>query len=261
MDTTLNQNMDADKKNIIDLTQKNTDIISFFDNDTGFVFVHKKTEKLASAVYMITNLFSENEPIKWALRKKVSDLLSFIIDYKDIKESNFVEYTYNVKTRVLEIVSLLEISLRGGLVSNMNFSILKLEFFNFIEPLNSSRFIQKESKHESIPKTFFDIDESGLLLKYGQNKSVDSLEITQKMSVSSLKDTKALTSNDSFKRSNRQNIILSLLKKKKDLTIKDISQVIKDCSEKTIQRELISFISACVLKKTGERRWSRYSLV
>ena len=66
---------------------------------------------------------------------------------------------------------------------------------------------------------------------------------------------------EAFKRSNRQNIILSLLKKKKELTIKDISQIIKDCSEKTIQRELISFINAGVLKKTGQRRWSKYALV
>jgi predicted HTH transcriptional regulator len=61
-------------------------------------------------------------------------------------------------------------------------------------------------------------------------------------------------------RSNRQNMILGLLRKKGDLTIKDISIVIKDCSEKTIQRELIAFISSGLVKRAGERRWSRYSL-
>jgi DeoR/GlpR family transcriptional regulator of sugar metabolism len=36
--------------------------------------------------------------------------------------------------------------------------------------------------------------------------------------------------------------------------------VIKDVSEKTIQRELISLIEAGIILKTGERRWSRYSI-
>ncbi|MCX6702079.1 MAG: hypothetical protein NTX96_02725, partial [Candidatus Zambryskibacteria bacterium] len=65
---------------------------------------------------------------------------------------------------------------------------------------------------------------------------------------------------DNLKKSNRQNVILDLLKRKKELTIKDISLVIKDCSEKTIQRELNSFISIGVLKRAGVRRWSKYSL-
>jgi predicted HTH transcriptional regulator len=76
-----------------------------------------------------------------------------------------------------------------------------------------------------------------------------------------VKDTTPVLENVVIKRTNRQNIILGLLKKKKELTIKDIAQVIKDCSEKTIQRELIAFIDSGVLKRTGERRWSKYSLV
>ena len=67
--------MELNKKNNTDLIQKNLDPISFFEKDRDFVFVYKKTEKLASAVYMVTNLFSENEPMKWILRKKVSDFV------------------------------------------------------------------------------------------------------------------------------------------------------------------------------------------
>jgi hypothetical protein len=44
------------------------------------------------------------------------------------------------------------------------------------------------------------------------------------------------------------------------LTIKDFAQKIKGCSEKTIQRELIVMLTSGVLKKEGERRWSKYFL-
>ena len=45
------------------------------------------------------------------------------------------------------------------------------------------------------------------------------------------------------------------------MTKQDIAQTIRDCSEKTIQRELIALIQGGIVKKTGERRWSKYSLI
>ena len=62
-------------------------------------------------------------------------------------------------------------------------------------------------------------------------------------------------------KNNRREIILSMLKSGVKLTIKDFAKNIKDCSEKTIQRELLSLVSEGVLKKEGERRWSKYFLL
>ncbi len=60
--------------------------------------------------------------------------------------------------------------------------------------------------------------------------------------------------------SDRQQIIIKELRNKGQLTVKDLADKIKGCSEKTIQRELLSLVGSGVLKKEGERRWSRYSL-
>lgn len=59
----------------------------------------------------------------------------------------------------------------------------------------------------------------------------------------------------------RKATILSFIKDKGTVSIKDIVSVVTDCSEKTIQRELLSLVEEGVLTKTGERRWSVYSLV
>ena len=53
---------------------------------------------------------------------------------------------------------------------------------------------------------------------------------------------------------------MSVIKNKENVSIKDISTLIRDVSEKTIQRELISLIDAGVVLRHGERRWSTYSL-
>lgn len=253
--------MEKENKISVDQSQKNVDPLSdflvFFKNDADFAFVFKKTEKLTTAVYMVTNLFSDNEPLKWTLRRHVSDLLSVVLGFKDIFQTEHPAFLNTVTSKVLEIVSLLEVASLSGLVSSMNFSILKQEFLNLIDSLHASQAVDKDAHKIAFPNTFFDVPHS--------KDSVVENPMVHDRVTAHLKD-KESTANRQLdkqveKRSNRQNVILNLLKKKGELTIKDISQVIKDCSEKTIQRELISFMSAGVIKRTGERRWSKYSLI
>lgn len=68
------------------------------------------------------------------------------------------------------------------------------------------------------------------------------------------------TSTGSSIAKSRRERVLDVLRDKGEATIKDITDVIKDCSEKTIQRELINLISDNVIVREGERRWSRYKL-
>jgi predicted HTH transcriptional regulator len=60
---------------------------------------------------------------------------------------------------------------------------------------------------------------------------------------------------------NRTDRILSVLKAQPSASIKDITDTIKDVSEKTIQRDLNALIKDGVIKREGERRWSKYSVV
>ena len=77
-------------------------------------------------------------------------------------------------------------------------------------------------------------------------------------------------SNNDLKNKRREAIIFSIKDKMgtsinfEGLTITDIKsigqEVLVSCGEKTLQRELVSMVSDGVLKKTGEKRWSKYSL-
>ncbi len=60
------------------------------------------------------------------------------------------------------------------------------------------------------------------------------------------------------RQSERMSLILDLVIKSNGISIKDISAVIRDCSEKTIQRELVVLIRQGLIRKMGERRWSQY---
>lgn len=259
----------------------NTEPLSFFDADKKFIFVYKKTEKLATAIYMVTNLFSQSEPMKWALREKVGSLLSFMIVYKDTPVPEQNNFVYDAKNRVLDIVSLLEVSYRSGLVSQMNFSILKQEFSELLHQLDMIALQATEQPHVEdiaqyraikegagdtrarLPITFFDSPHFTTASSFhpASNASLTYQNFLgrEKKEPSPLIE-RSPGDQDVLKRSNRQNLIIQLLKKKKEVTVKDIGEVIKGCSEKTIQRELTMLIAMHVLKKTGARRWTKYSL-
>lgn len=64
----------------------------------------------------------------------------------------------------------------------------------------------------------------------------------------------------SSEQSDRRTRIKTILEAKGEASIKDISEIVTDVSEKTIQRELNAMIEDNLVKREGERRWSKYSL-
>ncbi len=61
------------------------------------------------------------------------------------------------------------------------------------------------------------------------------------------------------RKSSRRDQVLGLLSIE-PISIKDISEKIVGCSEKTIQRELNALVDARKITRIGEKRWSRYTL-
>src|SRR3954463_13083932 len=72
----------------------------------------KRTEKLVSALYLLTSFFDEKEPMKWRLRELGGKLLAQ-------KEPRNI---------VLETMSLLSVAKNAGLISEANFEIIYREF-------------------------------------------------------------------------------------------------------------------------------------
>ncbi len=247
--------MDAQKDNL------NIASLSLFKSDNYLVFIYKKTQSLINAIYMVTNLFPEAEPLKWGIRAKAVTLLEDILSLPIKAFSERKNILRGFTAKVLEIVSLSEVSSNSALMSSMNFKILNREFENLInmiekheEPyLMDSNFILDEKlfKISNDPRLSDNLNKRTNLDTKGQ-----SLELARDKGQGHLKDMSQVKSRD-----NRQEAILSLLRDKSDLNIKDISSVFKDCSEKTLQRELQRMVVEGRLKKAGERRWSRYSLI
>ena len=194
----------------------------------------KKSEKLASALYLVTSFFNDQEPLKWRLRTLSTELVS--------------ERVRDKSSIAMEAISLFSMAKTAGLISETNYDILVNELFKLKQeaekPLDMAFLREIATNERALPQPHG--------TEYIKDKFVDN-KIVEKLR---LKEFGAV----SVKKNSRQSIIIAILKRKKEVMIKDISPLISGCSEKTIQRELLAMVQAGILRKIGEKRWSRYFL-
>lgn len=268
------------------------------DSNTTLDFIHKKTEKLVTAIYMLSNFFPHQEPLRWEVRTFCLNLLgniSFVFYGKNSDTEHILKESIN---SINEIISRFEIAHISGLISTMNFSVLKNELVSLRDSVESIRkggggqnilitsdfFVQDKLLKEGSPSSEVKDESAGNPIapqkqihvtqvsnpkashKTPPSGDIRAITPTARFSQERTQITQPINRighNESIaskRKGDRSEAILKILKKKDNLTVKDISLVISDCSEKTIQRELLALVDKNVLKKTGERRWSRYSL-
>ena len=270
----------------------------------------KKGERLATALYLVTSFLPDSEPLKGRLRSLSLDLVrdASRVRYGTISsETNVLE---ELRANISETLGLLELALIAGLISEMNFSILKREYTSLRSTIEVKKASRESRTDTVLGDTFFgsSFNENNLTesasslhsrselagtpvyprsgLGYSRDQtfmhsapaSSQGHSIGQKETTMSDTKTKGHTKPQrselagtpegrtfmypapSVTQDARRTRILKLIKDNREVTIKDIATYFPELSEKTIQRELVSLVEANVLKKFGERRWSRYTL-
>jgi hypothetical protein len=281
------------------------EIQSYTINKGFFIYALKKTERLTRAIYLITNFFSESEPLRWKLRDEnlaLLDYFSYITDSSGHTSS--VDVSFIKRSLELSLASL-GVAHTAGLISEMNFAILRNEYEGLLRMLLDE--LESDGNHSPLlfPEDFFRVERPRLEAHsferylYGatfdkdqqtdklrakelraplastpeaNNEKADEIKASAKSHtpkgqtkpIKDIKDNKrTLKKTDSagenqISRTNRRDIILQLVKDRKEITVKDAAREIQEFSEKTLQRELVALVSEGVLERVGSRRWSKY---
>ena len=257
---------------------------------------YPKLNKLVTAVYIVTDIMDKDEPIRLKLRTLAVEILSDMPTEQ--AGTNSISRT-NLSEKVQTILSFLDVASTVNLISEMNFNILKKEFFELaksidepkqINPVWLEEFLGANDLTPSLPEgkgvntavssSPFGGGKGGgehkrhLDYTRGKHTSIGVQKGNTLMkALSDIKDTHKNNPTPYEAESFRSRFYI--LKKERR---EDIIKVIKDnagsatityiktkasgalvvCSEKTLQRELVSMIKNGVLYKTGEKRWSRY---
>tara|TARA_B100000745_G_scaffold80603_1_gene49660 strand:+ start:3785 stop:4576 length:792 start_codon:yes stop_codon:yes gene_type:complete len=225
--------------------------------------IYQRAEKLSIATYLVTNLVPHREEIRNTLRQQSRQLLPLVLAFQPGVSAAGVQATRELIMNVRHIVSLLDILHAAGHISPMNLEVLKEAYVNFAQLIELSEHKDGQGALE-IEEGFFNPTPS-----QGQKKSNSqghTLKDTIKDTIV-IKDmkhkTRAKPKSLRTKRrlANRRMLILDVVTQKAPVHINDIVAEIPNSSPKTIQRELTSLIADGVIKKTGSKRWTAYSVV
>ncbi len=128
--------------------------------------VAKKSERLVTALYLVTDLMTDNEPIKHGLRKNAVALLSSMnaLAQLDVKD-RVIEFKMSLKA-VTEIISLLHVSVTTGIVSDMNGKLL-MDGFRSLQ-------LVLEKKQPIFTKEMLSVDDDELESGHGFSSAVSS---------------------------------------------------------------------------------------
>ncbi len=244
----------AGDKNLKDST-KDTNISL---TDISFSISYTKTHKLITALYMVTDIMDRGEPLRNKLRTLGVEILSDTISMSRL----------NLDKKIQEVLSFIDVALTLNFISEMNCAILKKEFLELktsIGHLDVKPMWLEELFSVPQPKGHY-IGQS-LRTRIGVQKGSTLMKALSDLEAKP--NILGLASHFGFNilKKQRQNDIIDIVKSNGgNATITDIRTKINteihkslaSCSEKTLQRELMSMTKDGVLNKTGEKRWSRY---
>ncbi len=256
--------------------------------DTHFSISYSKTNKLITALYMVTDIIDKDEPLRGKLRTLGADLVS---DMHLLEISSNVSVHIEMGKKIGETISFLNIASAINMISEMNCSILKKEFLELKQSIEESMQVSQGFSGQANLLEFF--KDENLVVELPSGSSTTKLNSkgqsighkghkghhtrlgVQKgstlMKALSGVGMSNMNNFDTLKQERRSEIMEIIKANGGNATITDIKIKVQSlpadrqgalisCSEKTIQRELISMVKDNVLQKTGDKRWSRYSL-
>lgn len=246
-------------------------------DNKAFVFFVSKVHKIASATYLITDLFDVREPLKWSLRENVLEMVSSVASMLASNASS-MRTLNDVKKTIEEVLFLIETAGRARLISPMNRDVMFREIQAFAQELDTHvaesglvdmRTIEGVFEEKTLAPILPQaprIEDMYKRHSIGQanqrairpaSLASRSHKTPQKQPADIQEKGQTQTGANGKERADR---IIDILNKKGAVTIKDIAAAIPDVSEKTIQRDLSDMILSGAVQKKGERRWTVYFL-
>lgn len=257
-------------KNNADITDFVLDKAIFsgvFEKDIRRVYLYKKAERLAKAIHLISPAFLEAP----ALKDRIERIAIGLVDASVLPPMASREA---LSRELLALSSILSIARTSGTLSSMNADLivreahlLLSEIVGYEEPrlvLDEIPSLASLAKASAVSESR---ERNGLrsVARVTYDPSLDTQEAPEHKGQSKghVKDTNNAEVSSREKGTGngaRRDSILAVLQSKGPSYIKDISMIVRDVSEKTIQRELSALVAEGLVNRKGDRRWTTYEV-
>src|SRR5690242_15104478 len=90
---------------------------SLFDNDLYSAFLYRKSQSLVAALYLVTEHFADQEPMKWSIRNQASILLNACLALPFIQGYRRKEMNDQIFSSSLQVLSFIQIAVLTKLIT------------------------------------------------------------------------------------------------------------------------------------------------
>lgn len=199
-----------------------------------------KITRITEALYRVTDLMPDQEPLKWSLRRRAIVLMNFFLgNSSDRVFKDNLQKRERAFSTLSELLGMLDVASSNTFISRINFEVLSREYRVCREHLKISKeletpLLNEEEKLPSIAE---------------EPKSENNISLDE--NVTMLPES-----------SHRKEKILRHLGGNGWVSIGKLVEIFENqFSEKTIQRDLVGLMEAGLIKREGDKRWRRYTVL
>ena len=238
--------------NTKDIAVNDSSYRKLLNNDDYYRHIFKKTEKIISVVFYIlnnTDTDKRSETHIGNIAGKAHFAHENALRSLEVKLANAKEVLEQFAQALIALDSTIRISNASGVITQEVLGVVTGEIDTVLRSL--SPYISNETSISS-------------MLSSQMASSAASSTTPSSTQVPAPRKAPAGSQNTAPKASpspDRRTRIQTIVEAKGEASIKDISEIITDCSEKTVQREINTMIADNIIQRHGERRWSKYSIV
>ena len=233
--------------------------------------IKQKALKITEALYRVSDLLFDGEPLKWSLRKTALEILESASGTTVDSQYEKVKAFDRLNSLIESLFMKLELASGGTLISAMNFQVLRREYANL------RNYITEQRKSLDSPILLDNLLSDIMSDKYDRKELVSikpagtgSENIVMSEHHSDFETRRsplglsAKNLNGTSEITGRRSTLLSAIKEKGATSVGELAKALSEAgipvSEKTVQRELGALVMSGDIKQEGEKRWRRYFL-
>lgn len=123
----------------------------------GFSYIMRKAEKLTTALYLVTDILSEKEPLKWKAREIGVEVLSDVTISSTASTSEKMSMLREVMKKIEKVIAFLDVAQSARMMTDMNASMLKKEYVALKDNIEAEWSRVHERSKTILTERFFDV--------------------------------------------------------------------------------------------------------
>ena len=196
--------------------------------------------RINEALYRVTDLLPDQEPVKWMARKKAMEALTlFAEDTSMLFPGLRMKKREEFAAAIHHLLDLLEFASHNTFISRINFEVLSREYRSLLKETE----ITEEEKAEKLEN---------------RPAFIESRQAEERM----VQKSAIIKGEDLNTEERRKRVFSYIIQKEKGITMQELLEIFKgSVNQRTLQRDIMALIGRGRVKTSGARRWRMYSVV